>query len=56
MSLTQAPYGYITALSLRAKRGNPVVKNGAERHFRRRAACDSHWIATSPATPRNDET
>ena len=41
--------------SLRAERGNPVMKPARSAVFEPRTFKDAHWIATSPAAPRNDE-
>ena len=41
--------------SLRAERGNPVMKPARSAVFEPRTLKDAHWIATSPAAPRNDE-
>ena len=41
--------------SLRAERGNPVMKPARSGVFEPRTLKDAHWIATSPAAPRNDQ-
>ena len=41
--------------SLRAERGNPVMKPARSAVFEPRTLKDAHWIATSPAAPRNDQ-
>ena len=46
---------YFTAPSLRAQRGNPVLKRARSATLHCWGACDSHWIATSPAVPRNEQ-
>ena len=41
--------------SLRAERGNPVMKPARSAVFEPRTLKDAHWIATSPAAPRNEQ-